>query len=176
MMQHKGFLTVLAALCLLFSTMASAADTQQQVSAEDVFRTFQEVMAGLVMGDSNAVLKGSTRRYWLDIVDANRKTLVKHKDNAAFRAKFEKITGKPYAELLAMSDRELAVVVIDRMIPLARTEEAKKRTVSIIRRATMSDPRMQDGKMLLKVTYPEGPPETITFVREDGAWRLDDVR
>jgi hypothetical protein len=176
MMQRKGFLTVLAAFCLLLSTMASAADTQQQVSAQDVFRTFQGVMKGLVTGDANAVLDGCTKRYWQDIVSANRTSLMEYKDNTAVREKFERITGRPYAELLAMSDRELAAVVINRMIPRTRTEEEKRQTVSLIDRATMSDHRLQDGRLLLKVAYPEGPPETVTFIKEDGAWRLDDVR
>lgn len=176
MRQRNRLLMIAIALCLLFANMASGAESVQRDQAQETFRMFQDAMAGLVTGDSNAVLKGSTVHFVKEIVDANRKTLIEKKNDGTMRARFEKITGVPYDKLLAMSDRELAVVVIDKLIPLTRTEEEKKKLVSLMRRSVMRDAKLQNGTMILHVTYPEGEPDNAVFIKEDGGWRLDRMK
>lgn len=176
MIRRSVFLAVVVLLCLIGANITSGAENTQQGPAQDAFRMFQGVMIGLVAGDANAVLKGATTRFVKEIVDGNRKTFFEYKDDPARRAAFEKYTGKPYAQLLSMPDRELAIVVIDKLIPLTRTEAEKTKIITQMRQAVLRDAKPRNNAMVLTITYPDATQDTPTFIKESGTWRLDTVK
>lgn len=164
----------LAAVLLCVSALG--ADNSLKATPQELFKAFQAAVTGLVVGDSDSVLKYTSARYLQAIVDQNRKDLVKYREDATVRKAFEDLTGQPFDALLALSDRELAIIVIDKFIPSIRTPEMKKQIVSSLEKAVLEAHTFEGPNLVLQVKYADGTKEQAVFVQERNAWRLDECK
>jgi hypothetical protein len=168
----------LLALMLLWAPIFGApvnADNGLDATAPALFKVFQESIIGIVMGDSKTVVKFASAHYLKGIADQNREDLNKYQDKPAVQKRFEDLTGVAFKDLIALPDHELAIVVIDKLVPTTRTAKDKKRIVTSMRHAVLVRQIIQNGKRILQVKYPDGGREKAVFVQEDDSWRLDEV-
>lgn len=161
---------------ILFCLSVLGADNRLTATPQELFGAFQDSIIGLVVGDSGTVLKYASARYMQGIVDQNRKDLVNYRNDSGVRKVFEDLTGQTFDALLALPDRELAIVVIEKFVPATRTPEEKQNLVSAMKSAVLEGHAIMDEMIVLKVRYSDGTAEQAVFIKERSSWRLDEIK
>lgn len=146
---------------------------EKKKEAEEVFLVFKEVSLAMVSGEAEKVLSLTTKKFQNNLLSDNRMALARAKDNKEMQKIIEQQFGKKYEELIAMSDKELLTLIIEKIkLPPEELEKIKEK----VEKTEVLDKKIEGDTCTLKTKDAEGRVDIAILKLKEGSWLLDEIK